>query len=468
MFENGYCTTPAGLHFEAVEAFGVDAPGDLLETYSAFANTDGGVIAIGLREAGEGLEVVGVPCPGRCREDIWNLLNDGSRVSVNILTRGDITIESVDGGDVVLVRVPRADRCDRPVFIEGDRRNSYRRSRDADRRCGSREVESMVADSMTSVTDGDVVRRMEIRDLDLGTLSAFRDEMRALRPDHPWNVLDDDEFLRVIGATARDGETCRPTVAGTLMFGSWCSISMLYPDYRLNYREYGESESACEFSFSSVSGDWSGNLYGFYRKVVARTKVVMDGLCRQRFGAEDVSRLDTCLREILVNALVNADYRLSGAVAVEWRDGDISVTNPGCLRIPPEKVARGRSRDPRNATLACMFSLIRPEPAGDGIHRVLTTCSALGLAPPRFSEDHDSSAVRVTLSTSRTDDNLKAYIIDAMNRDPRVTLSEIASSLDVKRSLVEKVINQLKDEGAVVRVGGRRGTWMVDADSLVP
>ncbi len=463
MFENGYCTTPQGLRFEAKGAPEACSFDDVLETYSSFANTDGGVIAIGLKETDSGLEVEGVPGPGMFREELWDVLNDTSRVSVNLLTRGDVEICDVDGRTVVLVRVPRADRRDRPVFLGGSRRNCYRRLRDTDRRCTPEEVESMVADALASVTDGDVVPRMEVGDLDGRSVSEFREEMGRLRPDHPWNVLDDGRFLVAIGAAAMDGDVCRPTVAGSLMFGTECGISRMFPGYGLEYREYGESD-VCDFSISSRSGDWSGNVYGFYRRVTVRTGEVV-GRSPQQRADSDASRLEACLDEILVNALVNADYRSPGAVTVEWRDGDISVVNPGCLRLPLERAVRGGFSDPRNVTLACMFSLIRPGmQAGHGIQRTVASCSMLGLAPPRFSEDYDPCRVTVTLSTSKTDDNLKAYIVDAMTRDPRVTLSEIAASLDVKRSLVEKVINQLKDEGSVVRVGGRRGTWMVDTD----
>ena len=61
-------------------------PRDGWETYSAFANTDGGIIALGLRETDAGLMVVGVPDPSGCKQNLINQLNNREKVSVNILS----------------------------------------------------------------------------------------------------------------------------------------------------------------------------------------------------------------------------------------------------------------------------------------------------------------------------------------------------------------------------------------------
>ena len=172
--------------------------------------------------------------------------------------------------------------------------------------------------------------------------------------------------------------------------------------------------------------------------------------------------LDRCLREMTVNALVNADYRMPGAVTVEWRREQVSVGNPGSFRIPLERAMKGGYSDPRNITIAGMFSLIGSvEQAGSGIHRMVASCREIGLEPPRFEEEFDPSRVTVTLTMSKVGADIRTYIVEAMERDPKVTISEIAESLNVKRSLVEKTVNQLKDEGVVERTGGRRGSWCV-------
>ena len=61
---------------EAKKAAG-GLPGSLWETYSSFANTDGGVILLGVEERTDGsLEVTGVQDPEHLKKDFWNTISN--------------------------------------------------------------------------------------------------------------------------------------------------------------------------------------------------------------------------------------------------------------------------------------------------------------------------------------------------------------------------------------------------------
>ena len=66
---------------EAKEAKG-GLPKSIWETYSAFANTAGGVILLGVKElADHSLNATGVKDPRKLLDDFWNAANDPTRVS---------------------------------------------------------------------------------------------------------------------------------------------------------------------------------------------------------------------------------------------------------------------------------------------------------------------------------------------------------------------------------------------------
>ena len=82
---------------EAKRALG-GLPQSIWETYSAFANTLGGIILLGVEEDKDGsLYPIDLPDPGRLVRDFWEQVNDPRRTNVNILSAGHVRIQEADG-----------------------------------------------------------------------------------------------------------------------------------------------------------------------------------------------------------------------------------------------------------------------------------------------------------------------------------------------------------------------------------
>ena len=76
-------------------------PHSLWETYSAFANTIGGLILLGVEESRtKELRVTGVPDARGYMDVAWQTVNDPAKVSANILAPEDVAVHTIDGKEV--------------------------------------------------------------------------------------------------------------------------------------------------------------------------------------------------------------------------------------------------------------------------------------------------------------------------------------------------------------------------------
>ena len=72
---------------EAKKAIG-GLPHSIWETYSAFANTLGGLILLGVEELEDkALHPIELPFPEELVDEFWSLINSEAKVSRNILTK---------------------------------------------------------------------------------------------------------------------------------------------------------------------------------------------------------------------------------------------------------------------------------------------------------------------------------------------------------------------------------------------
>jgi ATP-dependent DNA helicase RecG len=216
-------------------------PASLWETYSAFANTNGGTIYLGVVEKEDSLDVQGVPDSEKMRSDLWNTVNNRGKVSVNLLTTGDVQIVEVQPGKQLLkVNVPRANRTQRPVFLNNNPfGGTFKRDHTGDYRCTEEEVRRMFADQSSEPADSRVLPEFTMTGIHAPSLAQYRNRMAATTPSHPRLGEDDRSLLAKLGGWRRDRTrgTEGLTVAGLLMFGLEPSIraAEATPHYHLDY-----------------------------------------------------------------------------------------------------------------------------------------------------------------------------------------------------------------------------------------
>ena len=439
---------------EAKRALG-GLPHSVWETYSSFANTLGGVILLGVVEdKDKTLHTVDLPDPEELVREFWAIVRNPKLTSRNILSESDVRIEDVNGDHIIVITVPRADRLCKPVYVDGNPVNTYRRSGEGDYRCTQEEYQAMVRDASAVTQDMRRLERFDVSALNAESVRRYRALVRETHPDHEPEALDDEEFLLSCGLIGTGGDGARhPLAAALLMFGSAREIKEVYPDYLLDYREPGHR-------LMSDSGEWSGNIFDFYEKVCGRLEKALPARA-VRLAA----------REALVNCLVNADYYGEGGVVIVNREDRIVLSNPGDFRVEVAAAKSGGFSDPRNGLLMKLFNNIDAgDSTGSGIPNIFYVWKQHGWSEPTITQTVHPNRIEFLLPMTKRSGKVmrirqegkqaklrsalkKAMIIDYLTDHAEAGAHELTELLGVKPSNVRKMLGELTADGIVTSAG---------------
>ncbi len=387
---------------EAKKALG-GLPHSIWETYSSFANTLGGIILLGVEEhRDKSFHTVDLTNPDQLIDEFWQKLSDPKKASVNILSKNNISIHVIDGHHIIAITVPRAQRHERPVYIDGNPyEGTYRRCGEGDYRCSHAQVDAMLRDAAAYSPDMQPVASAELADFDEKTLRRYRSRLRKRKPGPLAEISDNPRFLQEIGAAdfSKDGRL-HPTVAGVLMFGKKDAILKFNPHFQLIYREQKDNTS------QAIHESFEGNIYEFYFRC-------SDRLCRDlpisKNGSASVQQamFRSAVREALTNCLINADYQSRDSIIVSRFPERIEFRNPGSFRVSPSHAINGGISDPRNAALMKLFNLVDiAKRSGSGISNLYASSRSFSLPEPQISEQFNPERVILTLflGSNRTPD----------------------------------------------------------------
>lgn len=103
-------------------------PKEAWPTYSAFANTHGGWLILGITEhrdknLPEKFEVVGISDIPKIKDQLGSQLDNPEKVSRNLLTDDDVYTVDINGKPVLVIHVPEADYRQKPIFLHKNKVN---------------------------------------------------------------------------------------------------------------------------------------------------------------------------------------------------------------------------------------------------------------------------------------------------------------------------------------------------------
>jgi predicted HTH transcriptional regulator len=263
----------------------------------------------------------------------------------------------------------------------------------------------MLADSSAELQrDSLVLEDFTIDDFDKTSVKQFRQLFISSKPGHPWHVLDDIELFRKIGAYRIDRKTKKEgiTLAGLLMFGKSDSIKEqdALPDFFPDFRERLSMDEKIRWTDRICpDGTWENNLFQFYLKVWPKLSSTLPKPFQlNKDERVDESPTHIALREAFINALVHADYSLSGNIIIEIDTEKFMFSNPGTLLVSIYQYYSGGISECRNPALQQMFMLIgRAEKAGSGVDKIMSGWQESHWRRPYLEIENQPDRIKLTL-----------------------------------------------------------------------
>ena len=468
------------IHLECKKAEST-LPNSVWETYSSFANTDGGLILFGVEEHLKEVDFdrrftfVSVKNPDQRIKDFWNTINS-NKVSGNILVDSDVGSCVVNGATVIWIKVPQANYKQRPVYInDNPMKGSFKRNYEGDYHCTEEEVKSMLRDANDSGYDGGLLIGYTMDDIDMQALRSYRIEFEHHNPVHVWNGVDDLTFMKNMSGYAVDRSTGKGwlTTAGLLMFGKGVSVMERYGNIRMDYLDISNLSPGSRWSDRlTYDGTWEQNLYNFMRIVMPK---LVSGLKRP-FRLEGMVRVDDtpvhhAIREAVVNMIIHSDYMISsGILKVEKNAKGFVFSNPGSLRLPVRTIYEGGHSVARNPRIQTFFRMIGAgDNIGSGFPTILSAWGEENWRKPDLSEDTEMRIVNlklwmISLMPQECTEHLQAlfgYKYSRLKKEEQIILGTAHLEGSVTNARMQSIFDMHSTEIGHILAG------LVDANMLI-
>ena len=471
-------------------------PRSFWETYSSFANTDGGTIVLGVKEKkGEFyIDSLTDELIEKYKKEFWSGVNNKDIVNLNLLSNDDVVDAEFDGHKVILFYIPRATRDQRPIYHTPNPYNgTYKRNHEGDFKCTEQEVRRMYADANVAVSaDSRILDNYTFEDIDKSSLEQYRRLFDLAKPGHAWLALDDISLLKKLGGYKVDRQTGKEgfTLAGLLMFGKTDAITdeACAPNFFLDYRELGEDTSSTRWLDRIYpDGTWEANLFQFYKRVLPKLQEILP----LPFHLEGDTRKDetpahVAVREALINTLIHADYSVNASTVITRSKNELVFSNPGCLLVSKQQFYDGGDSVCRNLALQKMFMMFgKAEKAGSGADKIISGWRDSNLNSPNLEEKNRPDKVILTLPLiSILDNKIKEELTSIfgkhvlrMEHNKVLTLvialtegvvsnERLRYTLNMHKYDITKMLKDLCYEGYLVSDGiGRGTTYHLNKDS---
>jgi ATP-dependent DNA helicase RecG len=422
---------------------------EVKKTLSAFGNTEGGLIVFGVEEKEDKkLEVIGVENVADLQEKMTNL----SAGDMNTILRLKYHSLKMDGKAILAIYVPKCENQLKPYYIKeiGLPNGAYVRDGNTDRKMTEEEMKNYVRNAQGDDFDGKCAKDISREELSLEKIERFL-QKSAQKTDRDFDINESlENILQNIGVTKKCDGKLRPTVAGYLIFAKGNPQNKIsFERYKIRCVRYkGSGVHTDILDKADIAGTLDEQIDAMQAFVLRNIRKSADIVGTKR--VERYEYPEKAIREILANAVIHRDYRITETYTqVNIFEDRIEVFNPG--NLPPGVTVENikTAQVSRNKIIAARLNeLDYLEEYGRGIDIVFTKMKEWELLPPIFK--NTSNSFRVILPGTK---------LSGLNERQLKIWEYLMDSQKISRKNIEKILPNtpkqtiIYDLNAMIKIG---------------
>ena len=406
---------------------------EVIETLTAFANTKGGAVLVGVSDTGQ---IIGVTIQA---ETMQSWINQCKQITSPRLIP-DIELVQIENKAVAVISI--SEYPIKPVASKG---RYFKRIGNANHQMTATEISDAHIKLINSSWDYHPDPEHSIETISESKVQAFADAISVKASFDA--MLEKFELIK-------EG---RPTFGCHLLFSK--------NDVFLSTIEAGRfaTQTIIKDSITSRDSliDQVERIMGYIVKHTNKAYIITGNPRREERWDYPMD----ALREIVINMIVHRDYRSANDSTIKIFDDRIEFFNPGTLLddLTVDMIKTGNYKSHlRNKQIATIFKELELiEKYGSGVRRVIETFVAYGLPEPVYEATQGGMAVTVFKAVDKT--NAKAVgvgvnegvnegvnaLLLTIKLNPGLRVPALAKLMQTSAKNIERWLKQLKGEGKI-------------------
>ena len=406
----------------------------IIKSVVAFANTAGGVIVVGIGNRNK--EIIGLKNPLREEEKIANAVAD----SISPLMIAAIEITSYRDRELLVIRVPHLAG---PYYMkqDGEEGGTFVRLGSTNRRADPETIKTLRLFASNTTFD------------ELPSLKGSIDDIYMKNTFQGLNKSPTKTQYQMLGIYSDHFGETKPSIGGVLLFSP--ERTEVFPDSAMRCAYFEGNTKEKILSHTDITAPLPSAVeeiitfierHSTKEAVIGKTKRV------------DIPQYPyEAFRELVINALVHADYSMKGSqIQIALFSDRIEITNPGGFPFGQtmEKALSGYSRL-RNHVIGRVFRELKYiEQWGSGLQRILAICKKLGIKSPKFEEqnNHFRAILYPNNEGHEQYSQDEQILINHLVRYGAIQTSEAAKLWKLSDRATRTRLSKMMKEGMIVRI----------------